>query len=377
MEVNNISTGRKMNSNSVTVESVYNTAEGTVTSTISEGQDLKLKSCYPARGKTTFFDGVRTVDFILAWDTEYSSCMEEESLQKRKVFEENLKVEGLELEYEPVSVGSTLNFIKINAPLEVLRRYSEILKLRLPMKKAGPIKHNHGISDMLYKASNSIMERFIYVDKKMFPDRRHRFTAIYSRDKEYLFDIMSPNFFTQAVRSRIVQFILDRTFFGEPTSSDMFVFGIERLLSDVVYTAAYPLHDGDLYTEGTMRHTLLTEWASVNKWYRYQPVDYVREYFGAKIGLYFTWLGFYTHMLFPASIVGLACFIYSWLTLSENQPSHDICDGKLNVKMCPLCDKFCDYWDLQDTCFHSKVTYLFDNYTTVFFAVFMSVWAGT
>ena len=54
---------------------------------------------------------------------------------------------------------------------------------------------------------------------------------------------MSPNFFTQAVRSRIVQFILDRSLFGEPTSSDMFVFGIERLLSEAVYTAAYPLHD--------------------------------------------------------------------------------------------------------------------------------------
>lgn len=38
-----------MNFNSVTVESVYNTAEGTVTSTISEGQDLRLKSSYPAR----------------------------------------------------------------------------------------------------------------------------------------------------------------------------------------------------------------------------------------------------------------------------------------------------------------------------------------
>ncbi|XP_066905567.1 anoctamin-1 [Halyomorpha halys] len=403
MEINSSPTREKMNSNSVTVESVYNAAEGTVTSIISEGQDLRLKSSYPARGKTTFHDGTRTVDFILVWDTEYSSCMEAESLQKRKVFEDNLKMEGLELEYEPVSVGSTLNFIKINAPIEVLRRYSEILKLRLPMKKelcvvhdhssktsllesnyyredkydADPIKHDHGISDVFHKASNSIMEKFIYVDKNIFPDRRHRFTAIYSRDKEYLFDILSPNFFTQAVRSRIVQFILDRTFFGEPTSSDMFVFGIERLLSDVVYTAAYPLHDGDLYTEGTMRHTLLTEWASVNKWYRYQPVDYVREYFGVKIGLYFTWLGFYTHMLFPASIVGLVCFIFSWSTLDENQPSHDICDGKLNVKMCPLCDKFCDYWDLEDTCFHSKITYLFDNYTTVFFAVFMSVWAVT
>ena len=32
--------------------------------------------------------------------------------------------------------------------------------------------------------------------------------------------------------------------------------------------------------------------------------DAVRDYFGVKIGLYFAWLGFYTFMLIPPSIVG-------------------------------------------------------------------------
>lgn len=54
--------------------------------------------------------------------------------------------------------------------------------------------------------------------------------------------------------------------------------------------------------------------------------------------------------------------------------SQEICSDKLNITMCPLCDKLCDYWDLRNSCMHIKMTYLFDNKATVFFAVFMSFW---
>ena len=42
--------------------------------------------------------------------------------------------------------------------------------------------------------------------------------------------------------------------------------------------------------------------------------------------------------------------------------------------MCPLCD-WCDFWDLKETCFYAKISYLIDNPSTVFFTVFMSFWA--
>lgn len=123
-----------------------------------------------------------------------------------------------------------------------------------------------------------------------------------------------------------------------------------------------------------MRFLLYKEWANVKKCLHYQPLDYVKEYFGVKIGLYFAWLGFYTYMLIPASIVGVLCFLYGCLTLNSNEPSEDICSRNLTIKMCPLCDHYCRYWDLSETCFHARVTYLFDNPATVFFAVFMSLW---
>ena len=47
-----------------------------------------------------------------------------------------------------------------------------------------------------------------------------------------------------------------------------------------------------------------------------------------------------------------------------------------DVLICPACDNFCNYWSLSETCLHSKIMYLFDNESTVFFAVFMSFWGG-
>lgn len=70
------------------------------------------------------------------------------------------------------------------------------------------------------------------------------------------------------------------------------------------------------YTDPTcLRGLLLREWGQVNRWAMYQPIDQIREYFGVKFALYFAWLGFYTHMLVPASIVGLLCFLYGCFTV--------------------------------------------------------------
>ena len=53
--------------------------------------------------------------------------------------------------------------------------------------------------------------------------------------------------------------------------------------------------------------------------------------------------------------------------------SNDICADE-GTWMCPICDVFCDYWRLNETCVHSRVTYLIDNPSTLFFAIFMSFW---
>lgn len=117
-----------------------------------------------------------------------------------------------------------------------------------------------------------------------------------------------------------------------------------------------------------------------------------------KIALYFAWLGFYTHMLIPASIVGIFTFLYGLVTLFSNtvrytyslhhsinfltkkKPfsifSEDICNPKNDIIMCPQCDEQCDYWYLRSTCIYSRISYLFDNNMTVMFACFMSFWGS-
>ncbi|XP_039765909.1 anoctamin-5-like isoform X2 [Pararge aegeria] len=325
----------------------------------------------------TFNDGVRSVDYVLVWEAGKDEATTPEAFESRRVFEQNLEKEGLQLEREAPEDLYGLNFIKIHAPLSVLRDYSEILKLRMPMKFSA-LKDVHDKTNSLIDKIDVCWDNFmskIRVDPKLFPERKHRLTAIYSKDKEYLFDTSSECFWTPSIRSRIVQFILDRRKFSVDLS-DEFAFGISRLIDNNAYSAAYPLHDGELKTPGSMRHLLYTEWASVSKCLKYQPLDYVKDYFGVKIGLYFAWLGFYTHMLIPASVVGLICVIYSAATVFSNKPSEDVCNYNSSIRMCPQCDYFCEYWDLRATCLQSRITYLFDNPTTVFFAIFMSFWAA-
>lgn len=357
------------------------------------------KELYDHNSTTFFDDGVRKIDFVLVWDELLPSNVSEISDCKREVFESNLEKEGLQIEYVDTP-GVSLHFIKLHAPDEVLRRYAEILKLRMPMKKIeqdvincdgstsmefllkipGMLQFHNATNEIVHEVKSrfdSILDYF-RPDPHLFPVKAQRFSAVYSRDKEYLFNVEDEDFFTSSIRSRIVDFILKRKRFKEDTD-DEFAFGIERLLTEGVYSAAYPLHDGSDHVDGNLRSLLRTEWTALNKLHRYQPLDYVKDYFGVKIALYFAWLGFYTHTLLFASVVGFFCFLFSFLSLPSNIPSNDICSGRFNVVMCPICDysgdNSCDYWYIFETCLHSRAAYLFDNGTTVFFAVFMSFWA--
>ncbi|KAM7328039.1 hypothetical protein ACRRTK_012131 [Alexandromys fortis] len=155
---------------------------------------------------------------------------------------------------------------------------------------------------------------------------------------------------------------------GTPES---FSAGLNRLLTNGSYEAAFPLHEGSyrsknsIKTHGAVnhRHLLYECWASWGVWYKYQPLDLVRRYFGEKIGLYFAWLGWYTGMLFPAAFIGLFVFLYGVTTLDHCQ----VRTRELNRQ--PTAHPSIMATALQ------VVTHLFDNGATVFFAVFMAVWA--
>ena len=190
------------------------------------------------------------------------------------------------------------------------------------------------------------------------------------------------NFFGTSDRHYVIQRILYSAKFGEERRDT----GLRKLLYDGAFTAGYPLHDGPVglpnpESEPTNdRQRLKRDWARFGRFYKFQPYENIKDYFGSEIAMYFAWLGFYTGMLVPLAIIGLAVFLYGIGSASASPPVHDICnsDNKGKWIMCPLCDRQCSYWDLAGTtsaCLYVYVTHFFDNQGTLFLALVASVWA--
>ncbi|XP_046917089.2 LOW QUALITY PROTEIN: anoctamin-4-like [Dermatophagoides farinae] len=318
------------------------------------------------KNKTTllshyFEDGKRRVDFVLVHakplHPNQTKGEEVEPIQQRSVFEFNLKDEGLHLEMAEEINDSQHVFTKIYAPWSVVTRYAEIMRLKMPMR------------------TMQTTWKMLFDDDEV---HSMRFTAAYSKDKEYLFDIppQKEQFFSPAQRAQVIEFILKRKSFSSK-QDDVTEFGINKLLSDRVYTAAYPLHEGKVNADyRSPRMQLIQNWASIKMAFHHQPLDEIKNYFGVKIALYFAWLGFYTSMLIPASVVGVLCFLFGFFTLDKDIPSKEICNNTYDhYLMCPQCAHDCNFTRFSDSCIYAKATYLFDNPATVFFAIFMSLWA--
>ncbi|XP_069918458.1 anoctamin-1 isoform X9 [Oryctolagus cuniculus] len=302
---------------------------------------------------------------------------EDDKQFRREEYEGNLLEAGLELERDEDTKIHGVGFVKIHAPWTVLCREAEFLKLKMPTKKMYHINETHG----LLKKINSVFQKLTDpIQPKVAehrPQTTKRLSYPFSREKQHLFDLSDKDsFFDSKTRSTIVYEILKRT----TCTKAKYSMGITSLLANGVYSAAYPLHDGDYEgdsVEFNDRKLLYEEWASYGVFYKYQPIDLVRKYFGEKIGLYFAWLGVYTQMLIPASVVGIIVFLYGCATMDENIPSMEMCDERHNITMCPLCDKTCSYWKMSSACATARASHLFDNPATVFFSVFMALWAAT
>uniref|UniRef100_A0A8C7EFD3 Anoctamin n=1 Tax=Nothoprocta perdicaria TaxID=30464 RepID=A0A8C7EFD3_NOTPE len=270
---------------------------------------------------------------------------EDDKRFRREEYEGNLMEAGLELERDEDTKIHGVGFVKIHAPWNVLCREAEFLKLKMPTKKMYEINQTHGLLKKINSVIQKITEPIQPKVAEHKPQTVKRLSYPFSREKQHLKE--------------------DKV-----------------LLANGVYSAAYPLHDplgGSkcFSCRLSVLQLLCEEWASYGVFYKYQPIDLVRKYFGEKIGLYFAWLGVYTQMLIPASIVGIIVFLYGCATVDENIPSMEMCDQRNNITMCPLCDRTCSYWKMSSACATARASHLFDNPATVFFSVFMALWAAT
>lgn len=215
-----------------------------------------------------------------------------------------------------------IHFLKIHVTHEVLCRYAEILKFKFPIKlDENESEYALGTESQTIRGFkllfNGIYKK-VRLDKRIFPQKNYELYHEFSRDKSYLFDVNEPNFFPGFVRLAVISFILERTAFADHTDDNLNCIGIDKLLADTAYISAYPLHDGHQMDQGSQRALLYNEWAKMKNWIRHQPLDQIHYYFGVKIALYFSWLGFYTNMLIAPAVLGIICFLYGLVTMFHN-----------------------------------------------------------
>jgi anoctamin-1 len=252
----------------------------------------------------------KAVDFVLAYNASDRQKI------KRQIFERNLLSEGLLLDRDETQ---NVHFLKIHVTFEVLCRYAEILKFKFP------VRLDEDDSDYVEEGKSKVIrnvqgwfERFyrhVRLNKTIFPKHSYELYHEFSRDKCYLFDYTEPNFFPRFVRLAVINFILERTAFADRTEDNLNCIGIDKLLADAAYISAYPVHDGHHREQGTQRALLFNEWALMKNWMKHQPLDTIKNYFGVKIALYFSWLGFYTNMLILPAVLGVLCFLYGLITM--------------------------------------------------------------
>ncbi|XP_011870955.1 PREDICTED: anoctamin-4 [Vollenhovia emeryi] len=344
-----------------------------------------------------FRDGHRRIDMVLVYQEENEGVMTEleaRRREQRRVFQQNLVKEGLQLELEPKenSFDGKTYFLKLHIPWKIKVQYAEVMSLKLPTKrfKTFPMKtwNEDGAKEVSkfwarWARWAEWIRKIHTWDTSKYPEEPHFYDYIDSGDREERFIVKErDNAYTPAQRSLIVMQILLRARYDENHEKS----GIRRLLADGTYIDCFPLHEGPYNKpmrngEVLDRYLLYLIWARPAQWYKKQPLWLIRRYFGEKVALYFAWLGFYTKCLYAPAVVGLLCFVYGLGSMDgeDNIPSKEICDSNIagNITLCPLCDKACTYQILGDSCIFSKLTYLFDNPATVFFAIFMSFWATT
>ncbi|XP_056604710.1 anoctamin-6 [Triplophysa dalaica] len=322
-----------------------------------------------------FNDGKRRIDFVLVYEDESKiasgkkASVYKRKLWRRECFEGNLMNMGVELEATRSVVDEKLFFVKVHMPFDLLCTYAEVMHIKLPIQP----------NDLASK-SNFITE-FLYPEQEVLLKKTKFFTAPFRKDQlEYFYIKDREQFFTPAMRSRMAYYILSRAPYD--VNGNVRKFGISKLMDGGVYKGAYPLHDCRFNVKSkepdcpNERFLLYNEWAHPKSFYKMQPLNLIRKYYGEKVGIYFAWLGFYTVMLTLAAVFGLGCFLYGFATRESSTWSKEVCDPLIggNIIMCPQCDQDCPYWRLNVTCESSKRLCIFDNYGTLVFAVFMSVW---
>ncbi|XP_058389354.1 anoctamin-7 [Diceros bicornis minor] len=327
----------------------------------------------------------RIADFVLVWEEDLKPGQQQDHTTRdktdahgawRETFLDNLRAAGLHVDQRDVwDEDSAVHYVLLSAPWALLCYYAEDLRLKLPLQE---------LPNQASDWSASLLERLglpniLLEDMPDVPPEYYSCQFKMSKLSRFLGSDNQDTFFSSTKRHQILFEILAKTPYGHEKKG---LFGIDQLLSEGVFSAAFPLHDGPFTTppEGprapglNCRQVLFRHWASWRKWHKYQPLDHVCRYFGEKVALYFAWLGFYTGWLLPAAVVGTLVFLVGCSMVFSDTPTQELCGSTDSFEMCPLCLD-CPFWLLSSACALVQAGRLFDHGGTVFFSLFMALWA--
>uniref|UniRef100_A0A8B9M6C1 Anoctamin n=1 Tax=Accipiter nisus TaxID=211598 RepID=A0A8B9M6C1_9AVES len=309
-------------------------------------------------------------DFVLVWETvPYELSRQQDSrknrdLQERsatihrtwrKKFRDELHAAGIHMEKKKV-----LHYLLLSAPWSVLCYYTEELQLRVPLQ-ALPRQTSNWLANVLQQLSipNLMAQEVpnLLLDYYTCPFKANKLCWFLGSNEQ-------DTFFTTTQWHQILYKILAKTQYGHSGEQEV---GVDWLLSENVFSAAFPLHEvRPCHPLGSRADQLAVHpWPAPWKWSKYHPLDHVCKYFGEKVAFYFAWLG--ESCLLQSTLTGCWCSF-----LARRQ---EICASEEQYWMCPLC-KTCPYWQL------SKISPLcpqagrvFGHGGTIFFSTFVSLWA--
>ncbi|XP_010540070.1 PREDICTED: anoctamin-like protein At1g73020 [Tarenaya hassleriana] len=168
-------------------------------------------------------------------------------------------------------VGLTDEFLKVAAPRETLGSAAAELQIRKPTRVGIDLPFEmDGAEAFLTQPDGSLFSWF-----ERFRCYQHLIYGIVNNCSSDITLRLSGREFRWAVGESLVR----------------------RLESEGVIKQVFPLHDE------LKRKELLRTWAFDWLDFTHQPIDQIYSYFGAKIGVYFSFLGMYTRwMIFPAVV---------------------------------------------------------------------------
>ncbi|CAH2099931.1 unnamed protein product [Euphydryas editha] len=304
-----------------------------------------------------FRDNLRRIDMVLVVEDNPSSNMDNLKI----TFFTNILKTGLEIELESglMPAHKELSFIKIHAPKKVLTEYGEIFGVK-----------RYFIDNRLDTISPKLRK---FAKFNFFNNENEREWIKIVR-KNYT----TPNGYSHFERSLIVYKILLHLPFGDHANH----YGINRLLKRNIILDAYALHDGPYFLipkqkarELNARQILYYTWTGVQNIFKSQPLHLIHEYFGPTVTFYFAFYGYLNKALAVASIGGIITFVLPFIDKSEDILRNLICNA--NYKMCPYCAtwKRCPFRNSSEYCDPMAVNLMLDHQYSVYFSVFMVLWA--